>query len=252
MRPTSMRTTAMLSGLLLAVLVTGCGTETPVDDSVDDSAGDAASAAWGRCTVDGFTAAGRRLGALEDGSGGSTPVRLVAAGEEGPCAGGLVARTAAGVQGVDVSGLDLDAASAQVVTLHGSDGHGPRELLLVTGGAHPRGGFQPHLFTTYGGLHEVTVDGDPLLPFVATDGGGLPATARCGDQGTVEVLTATTSEPPGVVLAWDVQRTTYRIGESTVEETGSAQIRDHAADPVLRKEMPQLFEPDGFFADCRG
>ena len=249
MRPTTMRSTkrsvAAFSGLLLAA--TGCGTPAPSGDPATGNS----SASWGACTVDDFDAAGRSLVTLEDGPGGSAQVRLVAP-VAGPCAGGLVARTDAGVDGVDVSGLDLDAASAHVVHLRGPGGEGPRELLLVDGGAHPRGGFQPHLFTAYGGLHEVTVDGSPLLPFVATDGGGLPATARCGDDGTVEVLTATTSEPPGVILAWDVQRTTYRIGDSGVEELGSTQIKDHAADPVLRKELPQLFRADGFFADCRG
>jgi hypothetical protein len=48
-----------------------------------------------------------------------------------------------------------------------------------------------------------------------------------------------------------VQRTTYRIGTSSVEAVGSEQVRDHAADPVVRQELPQLFETDGFFADCR-
>ncbi|MGN6576555.1 MAG: hypothetical protein ACTHKG_12780 [Nocardioides sp.] len=252
MRPREMlhtkRSAATFSGLLLAGLVAGCGTAATTSD---DPAAGGSSTAWHGCTATDVSQAGRPLGTLESGSGGSAEVRLVAPGE-GPCAGSLVARTDAGVAGVDVSDLDLDASSAHVVHLRGADGDGPQELLLVEGGAHPRGGFQPHLFTTYGGLHEVTVDGNPLLPFVATDGGGLPATARCGDGGTVEVLTATTSEPPGVVLAWDVQRTTYRIGDAGVEQIDSEQIEDHAADPVLRKDMPQLFEPDGFFADCRG
>jgi hypothetical protein len=235
----------MISGLLVAVLATGCGTAAPSSDSAGASA-----ESWRGCTADDAATAGQLLGTL--GGDGEEPVkvRLVAAGE-GPCAGGLVARTATGVEGVDVSALDLDASSAYVVHLRGAPADGPDELLLVDGAPHPRGGFQPHLFTVSGGLHEVTRGGDPLLPFVATDGGGLPATARCGDHGTVEVLTATTSEPPGVVLAWDVQRTTYRIGESSVEEVGTEQVRDHAADPVVRKELPQLFESDGLFADCR-
>jgi hypothetical protein len=250
MRPTTMlptkRSIATFSGLLLAGLAAGCGSSAPSGDPAAESS----PSAWGECTTDAFETAGRPAGTL-DAATGAAQVRLVASGE-GACAGGLVARTDAGVEGVDVADLDLDATTAHVVHLRGAGGDGPRELLLVRGGAHPRGGFQPHLFTVYGGLHEVTVDGRPLLPFVATDGGGLPATARCGDDGTVEVLTATTSEPPGIVLAWDVQRTTYRIGESGVEELDSSQIEDHAADPVLRKEMPQLFRPDGFFADCRG
>jgi hypothetical protein len=234
----------MLSGLLVAVLATGCGTAAPSSDSAGTSA-----ASWRGCTAADLATAGQALGALD---GGEEPVtlRLVPAGD-GPCAGGLVARTGTGVEGVDVAGLDLDASSSYVVHLRGAPADAPAELLLVEGRPHPRGGFQPHLFTVYGGLHEVTRGGHPLLPFVATDGGGLPATARCGDHGTVEVLTATTSEPPGVVLAWDVQRTTYRLGESSVEEVGTEQVRDHAADPVVRKELPQLFESDGLFADCR-
>ena len=37
-------------------------------------------------------------------------------------------------------------------------------------------------------------------------------TATCTDDGGSAVLTATTvSEPPGIVLAWDVQRTAYAI-----------------------------------------
>jgi hypothetical protein len=235
----------MLSGLLVAVLATGCGTAAPSSDS-----GGTSAASWRGCTADDLATAGKVLGALERGGEEPVTVRLVPAGE-GPCAGGLVARTGNRVEGVDVSGLDLDPSSAHVVHLRGAPPDGPDELLLVNGQPHPRGGFQPHLFTVYGGLHEVNRGGNPLLPFVATDGGGLPAMARCGDHGTVEVLTATTSEPPGIILAWDVQRTTYRIGESSVEEVGTEQVRDHAADPVLRKELPQLFEADGFFADCR-
>ena len=36
-------------------------------------------------------------------------------------------------------------------------------------------------------------------------------TAGCTEDGGVAVLTGRTAEPPGVVLAWDVQRTTYEI-----------------------------------------
>jgi hypothetical protein len=171
-------------------------------------------------------------------------VRLVPPGN-GPCAGGLVARTDGGVEGLRAAGLGLDPRSAKVVALEEGS-----ELLLVDGGTHPRGGYQPHVFSLSGGLHEVLVDGNPLLPFVATDGGGTPATATCSDHGGVDVLTATTSEPPGVVLAWDVQRTSYRFEDGQAVRTGTKQVRDHTADPVLRKQMPALFEPDAFFSDC--
>jgi hypothetical protein len=64
------------------------------------------------------------------------------------------------------------------------------------------------------------------------------------------VLSATTSEPPGVVLAWDVERTTYDITAGGAVRTGSEQIEDHIADPLLRKKMPELFEPGALFEDC--
>ena len=52
------------------------------------------------------------------------------------------------------------------------------------------------------------------------------------------------------MLAWDVERTTYAVTATGAEETGTEQVRDHAADPVLREEMPALFEPGALFADC--
>jgi hypothetical protein len=239
MRPTQMRTVTTISALLVLVLLGGCGEEQP-------GTAPGRPAQWGDCTVDAFDrAGGREVATLSGGGTENASVRLVPAGD-GPCAGGLVARTGAGVDGLDAGGLDLDVRSAQVVDLEGGG-----ELLLVNGGSHPRGGFQPHVFALSGGLHEVQVDGNPLLPFVATDGGGTPATATCRDDGGVDVLAATTSEPPGVVLAWDVQRTSYRLEHGEATRIGTKQVRDHTADPVLRDEMPTLFEPDGFFSDCR-
>lgn len=240
----TMRTLAMFSGLIvfLGCLVSGCGDAPPRAEAPG-------AAAWGDCTIEAYAASGGERVATLAGADGRATVRLLPPGE-GACAGGLVARTEAGVVGLDASGLDLEPATARVVRLQGAGEGEPAELLLVNGGTHPRGGFQPHLFALAGGLSEVTVDGHPLLPFVATDGGGTPVTARCGDGGTVEVLTAMTSRPPGVVLAWDVRRTTYRIGEGNAVQLDSEQIRDHAADPIVRDELPQLFEPDGSFADC--
>jgi hypothetical protein len=156
-----------------------------------------------------------------------------------------VARSGEGVTGLDVTGRDLEAGTARVVAL--GDG---TELLLVDGGVHPRGGFQPHLFVLADELHEVREDGNPLLPFVATDGGGAPMAATCLGDRELGILTATTSEPPGVILAWDVQRTTYRLEGHEAVLVGTKQVRDHAADPTLRKEMPELFEPGALFADC--
>lgn len=239
MRPTRMRTGTTIPALLVLTLLGGCGAEAPQAEPSGPSR-------WGDCTVEALdSAGGHEVATLDDGDRPDTRIRLVPPGD-GPCAGGLVAQSGDGVTGLDAAGLDLEVASAKVVDLGGDSG----QLLVVNGGAHPRGGFQPHVFSPAGGLHEVLVDGGPLLPFVATDGGGTPVTATCRDDGGIDVLTATTSEPPGVVLAWDVLRTTYRLDGGEAATTGSEQIRDHTADPVLREEMPALFEPDRFFSDC--
>ncbi|MGZ8741756.1 MAG: hypothetical protein ACXWXO_02410 [Nocardioides sp.] len=228
-----MRTTATISALLVLIVLGGCGEDSP-------SAETAAPPRWGDCTLDDLeNAGGAELAAV-----GDSEVTLVDQGD-GPCAGGLVARSGEGVTGLDVADLDLEAGTARVVALGDTS-----ELLLVHGGVHPRGGFQPHLFVLADGLHEVMEGGNPLLPFVATDGGAAPMTATCVGDGKIGVLTATTSEPPGVILAWDVQRTAYRLEGHEAVLVGTKLVRDHAADPMLRKEMPELFDPDASFADC--
>lgn len=228
-------------GLLVACALAACGQQ-----GGEASGGTASSppAQAGGCTVVAFDAASGEVGRVRTQSG---TVDLKLPGD-GPCAGRLVARGASGVIGLTVSGLD--AASAQVLRPAGAGAEAAPALVRVDGEPHPRGGFQPHLFTVTDEVRELTVDGSPLVPFVATDGGMAPMTATCTDDGGVAVLTATTSEPPGVVLAWDVEQTTYAVTAAGAEPTGTEQVRDHAADPVLRKEMPALFEPGALFADC--
>jgi hypothetical protein len=241
-RPTCMRSlgTAAL-GLLVACSLSACG-----EQAGQASDGDASSAPAqvGDCTVTAFDAASGEVGQVGT-TAGTLEVKLP---PDGPCAGHLVASGESGVVGLTVSGLD--GSTAQVVPLDGAGEDAPQALVRVDSEPHPRGGFQPHLFTVTDEVRELTVDGSPLVPFVATDGGMAPMTATCTDDGGVAVLTATTSEPPGVVLAWDVERTTYALTAVGAEETGTAQVRDHAADPLLREEMPALFQPDALFADC--
>ena len=254
-RPTCMRTSLMATLAPLAAvatLVAGCGEQAaPRPERDAPAAGEDRVATWRECTAAAYDAADAPALQVPTGEG-SVTVKLPTGG---PCAGGLVARVPAGVVGLDVSGLDLDPATAEVARLSGPDTPGgPVALLRVDGGVHPRGGFQPHLFVVTDrptdSVQEATVDGEPLLPFVATDGGMAPMTATCTDDGGVALLTATTSEPPGVVLAWDVERTTFHLPAPGTVSTASEQIADHVADPLLRKKMPELFEPGALFANC--
>ncbi len=268
LRPTSMRTrtrstparpndrwigpSVALAIVPLALVLTGCGQDASTGrDGRADVADPAASESgpspsrWKDCTVAAFEDADApvtRVGTVSSGSTGPTEIKLPTSG---PCGGGLVARTGSGVSGADVSGLDLDPSTIQVVSLRGAES---AALIRVDSSQHPRGGFQPHLFRVPDG-QEITVDDRPLIPFVATDGGMAPMTVRCGPDGTIEVLQASTSEPPGVVLAWDVEQTTYALGDP-VREVGTEQVRDHVADPVLRADLPDLFDPAALLGNC--
>lgn len=234
---------------LAAALLAGCGQQDTSGPAAqgDPGAGQQTRAAkWRECTETAYDEADGRALRIPTGAG-AVSVKLPTSG---PCADGLVARVGDGVTGLDVEGLDLDASTAQVVRAGDTASGGGEALLRVDGGMHPRGGFQPHLFLVSETVRELTVDGHPVLPFVATDGGMAPMTATCTDDGGVAVLTATTSEPPGVVLAWDVERTTYDLTADGVVRTGTEQTEDHIADPLLRKKMPELFEPGALLGNC--
>ena len=67
--------------------------------------------------------------------------------------------------------------------------------------------------------------------------------------GGIAVLTGKASKPPGIVLAWDLTRTTYDIRDGRAVSSGAVVVRKDVADPLLRKEMPGLFD-GSLFADC--
>jgi hypothetical protein len=130
-------------------------------------------------------------------------------------------------------------------------GSGAPDLVLLYAKPHPRGGSQPHLFGAGGkaGLVEVTAGGRPVLPFVATDGGNAPMTATCTPDGGIAVLTGKAHQPPGIILAWDVTETSYDVKGGRAVETGSQLVQKAAADPLLRKYHPELFD-GSLFASC--
>ena len=226
----------LATALAVLSLATGCGTG-------DERSADRAR----RCTVE-DAAHGGRVVATADLDGHTGPEELRLRGpRSGQCRNRLVAVIDGRVAAADVGRLDLAAKPGTVVHLRGRGG----DLVLLESKAHPRGGWQPHLFAAGGpdGLAEVTVDGRPLLPFVATDGGGSPMTATCTPSGGIAVFTAIAHEPPGVVLAWDVTRTTYSLRNGRAVSTGSTLVEEAAADPTLRRERPELFS-GRLFAGC--
>lgn len=188
-----------------------------------------------------------------DADGDPDPVRHVPVTDTGPCANALLLTVEGTPVAVRLGVRGLDRDSVRVVQLPGT----ARELLMLRERPHPRGGFVLHLFGVAGGrLGEITVDDRPVVGFVATDGGAAPATATCTDpdsdpdSGVIATLTSTAHQPPGVVLAWDVERTVYALRGNRAEPVRSERVRTAAADPLLRREMPRLYDPDSYFADC--
>ncbi len=221
--------------LVLALLTaTGCGERTSTPGGKDRS-----TTTWQGCSPDDVRAAGRSVGGGDfDADGSTDELWLLPASSRCP---GLAVTLDSGVVGT-APDFELDGKGH---TFALSDG---RALAVLHGAAHPRGGAQPHVFGLDGDtLGEVTLNGEPVLPFVATDGGGTPTTATCTDDRGIEVVTATTAEPPGVVLAWDVQRTPYAIeGLAAIPEgEGSVQAGHTTRCCASRCRSCSLF------ADCR-
>ena len=161
------------------------------------------------------------------------------------CAGRLVAKVGGSTAGVDVAPLDLDATRARVVHLHGAG-----DLVLVPSRRAADGRFQPHLFGAgRQGLTEVLLHGEPVLPPFASEPGTAPMTTTCTDGGGVSVVTARAHQPPGIILAWDLTRTTYDVRDGVAVRVRTSVTENAGADPVLRRRMPHLFDRS-LFAGC--
>jgi len=178
-----------------------------------------------------------------DGDGAMNEVAHVPAGADGACAGALFTTFNGDPSALATPGL----GSVAVVALPGGD----RELLLVRGSGHSRGGYGQTLVGGGGRqLGQVLADGRPLVGFVATDGGAAPSTVRCTADGGLASVTASLHEPPGVVLAWDVRTTTYRLEGNRAVRVAST-LDEAVTDPHLQSTLPQLFDARGTLADCR-
>ena len=184
-----------------------------------------------------------------DGSGASNEIALVPQSAEGPCANALFTTFDGEPAAVPLDDLVLDTGtgSVEVIQLQGT----AQQLLLVREEPHPRGGSQAHLFGyADSALSEVTTSGQPLLGFQASDGGGLPVTATCTEQGGLAVQMARPSEPLGMAPVWDVLEVTYSLEGTDAVKESATRIFEAVPDPALRRKMPQLFDSGGPFDDC--
>ncbi len=231
-----MRAIGAAVGLVVVLSTAACGQQ-------GGSSTSSGSSAYAGCDRKGTVVARADL----NGDGSPEEIRLTQSGA-GRCADSLVAKVGDTVAGTGVGGLALVPQHAKAVHLRGDR---PRDLVLLWEAPHPRGGSQPHLFAAGGsdGLREVTTGGTPVVPFVATDGGVTPMTAICTPDGGIAVFTSVTHQPPGIILAWDVSRTTYDIRNGRAVNAHTTMFKEAAADPVLRKEMPELYT-GVLFADC--
>jgi hypothetical protein len=236
-----------LAVVLATLVVAGCGSDPGPDPSSDPSSDPTQATGYRGCRASDVAGHGMVVARADlDGTGGTEAVRLIGASDR-RCRNSLVAVVEGRVVGTDVRPLHLVPKRVQVVRLHGK----AADLVLLWSQPHPRGGSQPHLFglRDSGRLAEVTLDGRPVLPFVATDGGGSPMTATCTGSGGIAVFTAVAHEPPGIVLAWDVTRTTYDIRDGRAVAVGSSMVQEAAADPALRRSRPELFSGK-LFVNC--
>ncbi|MGZ4479587.1 MAG: hypothetical protein ACXVW2_13310 [Nocardioidaceae bacterium] len=142
---------------------------------------------------------------------------------------------------------DLVQSSARDLRLGGGT-----RVTVYRGRHHPAGGRALHLFMFDPLRHrvaEVTAHGRPLLPVESRAGGDAPMTARCTRHG-IAVWTARPSQPPGIVLAWDLTRTDYRLDRPAASTLSRTTVAQDVADPTMRRRMPALFHPRSVLRNC--
>ena len=240
-RPIRMTRTPMLALAAASMLLAGCGQQpsAPPTQAPEALAG---------CTQAQSKAAVRHAGAAPaevdlDGDGSADKVLLTRA--DGPCPGVLFTtvkdrRYSAKVR--DPAGLDLTSATR--VSLPGREGD-----LLALRAEHPRGGFQVRVYAFDDALGEVTADGQPVVPFVATDTTDSYLSVTCAD-GELVVRQAVAHEPPGIVFAWDVEETRYAVDGLRATRGATTEVADNVLDEQLGKEFPDVKHRRMFAKGC--
>ena len=160
-RPIRMTRTLMLTLAAAGMLLSGCGQQPSAPPTQ-------APEALVGCTQTQSKAAARKadeVPAEVDLDGDGSPDKVLLTRDDAACPGVLFTtvkdrRYSAKVR--DPAGLDLTSATR--VSLPGREGD-----LLALRAEHPRGGFQVQVYAFDDTLGEVTADGQPVVPFVATD-----------------------------------------------------------------------------------
>ena len=234
------------SMLLVTVLcLASCGSSETEKSGSGAARDEPTSAKVGQCPADSPAVVSARTIATADldGDGKGEAVKLTE--PDGDCANLLFAKVGEGFvhAQMPVGGPPLSKAFA--VEVPGREG-----ALLVTRQDHPRGGFQLRLYAAgRDGLVELKTDDHPIVPFVALDVQERPLSVDCADGGVV-LTEAVAHKPPGVIFAWDIQRTTYAVqgGEVTAGET--EKIAEKVLPAQLKTKYPDLVDYSAF-KSCR-
>lgn len=180
-----------------------------------------------------------------DLDGDGTPeAPYVIGAHDNVCPNHLFAHVAGKAVALDLGPVTL-APRATAIQVPGRTGQ-----LLVARQLNPRGGYQVRLYGyADGALAEITNQGRPLLPFVATDTPqGTPVTATCVPGG-ISVTEARTHQPTGVAFAYDIYRTTYTIEGNTATAGPSEKVADNVLPGQLTQKYPAL-TGHVLFVDC--
>lgn len=239
-RPTGMRMRVLGAAFALPLLATACG-----NDAGDAHLNDLPKSGAATCLGDDQVASSPMvLGADLDGNG--EPERVQYSGDSGGCAHVLFAVSGGKRRGVEVTGdLPVDTRGSAAIRIPGRQG-----VVVMLTQQHPRGGFQARLYGYADGkLAELTVGDNPVFPFVATDAPSDPLAATCVDGGFA-VTQARAHTPIGVVPAWDVYRTTYKVAGNAVTKGATTEIADNVLEKDFQATYADLVD-HALFESCR-
>ena len=241
-RPIRMTRTLMVTLAAAGMLVSGCGQQPSVPPTQ-------APEALAGCTQAQSKAAARHAGAVPaevdlDGDGSPDKVRLTRADAAVPGRALHDGEGPAATRRRCATPLAWTSASATRVSLPGREGD-----LLALRAEHPRGGFQVQVYAFDDALGEVTTDGQPVVPFVATDTTGGYLSVTCAD-GELVVRQAVAHEPPGIVFAWDVRETRYAVDGLRATRGATTEVADNILDQQLGAEFPDVKHRRMFVKGC--